>query len=304
MTTPVADRLRIGFWNWGAEHSTATDPVLVQKKTERALPVLLRLLEERHVDWLGLAEVGPISAGILRNELPAAFEHRFVTEAMPRTRWDLGAIWRTDRFTAASAPRLIFTDHVVSCRVAARFTTMETRSRQTLKIFVSHWASKLANAERRREAQGEDLRRAARETLQELADNEHVVLMGDYNLEPTQFATLTNSSRDRSLARKKPQDYLYAPFFRHYGTSGEAPESARDVDPCGTYHYSESFEDATRGRLYDHVVVSASLLAPARGWRLLEAETGPVREAFGTTAAPPKGIDHVPVRITLGWQDG
>ncbi|HEU4533156.1 MAG TPA: hypothetical protein VFS00_03525 [Polyangiaceae bacterium] len=174
-----------------------------------------------------------------------------------------------------------------------------------LHLVIAHWPSRLHDPQQRmkRDRFGEVIRARYRSLARRSGPDAppYFLVMGDFNDEPfdRSIAEEIGSTRDRELARRKPDELLYNTSWRHLGEAMPHPENASTPAGAGTYFYRRG-APTTRWYTFDQTLVSASFLGPS-GWRLDEAATGPVRlpglVASVTSRAAP--FDHLPIVAAL-----
>ena len=125
-------------------------------------------------------------------------------------------------------------------------------------------------------------------------------MLGDFNDEPfnRSISARLRASRDRGLVLKKPNDFLYNPFWRHLGEAQPYPEGPGRPEGAGTFFRRQG--KLSRWFTYDQAFVSSSLLSGAT-WELDEANTRPVRfrEVLDLITSRSHDVDHLPIVVTL-----
>jgi hypothetical protein len=257
--------------------------------------VVRRLIDELGVVLLALGEVTEAQAGTLKAACGARPLALQVGNSVPRGmtlchRSDIIEIEKLERVTTVwrrKALRHILYAHFVGLSAP-------------LHVFVNHWPSNHLNnaaaAERSRLAQH------LRDKSRNLPASSHVVILGDFNVEPFDVSMCEELEATRSrTAVGTGKALLYNPFWRLLGEQQSLQQSLRQPrEGAGTYLYRSS-NATSQWYTMDQLLVSAPLLRP-EGWHLWEEETFVwqepplLDEKMGRLRRP---FDHFPIVGTL-----
>ena len=283
------ERLRFAWWNTRLVHKDGA------KQQEIAGEVVRRLIDEAGVVLLALGEVTEAQAGMLRDACRTRPLSLLVGDSVPR---GMALCYRRDILQLDDHRRITtgWRDKVMERILHAELSGLPS----PLHVFVNHWPSNYMNdssqAERSRLAQH------LRGKLREMPGLSHVVILGDFNVEPFDAALGQELEASRSRdAVTKGKALLYNPFWRLLGERQSLREALQQPRrSAGTYLYRSS-NATSQWYTMDQILVSAPLLNPEE-WHLLEEETFIWQEPpllAEKTGRPSHEFDHFPIVGTL-----
>jgi hypothetical protein len=187
-----------------------------------------------------------------------------------------------------------FCDHAIlgighrNLKIYEKYSFYNSEIDQKINVFLSHWPSKLRDNTLNVIEISIELRKKVHELLE---NEENVILMGDYNLEPysTEIVSFLNSSRDKSYVTQKKK-VLYNPCWNLLPVN-----SANKIH--GTYALSSNYHD---WHVLDQVMFSRSFLL--NQWVLDDSLIfiNDLDKLF-TDRKVCNPSDHWPLTAIIGW---
>jgi Endonuclease/Exonuclease/phosphatase family len=284
--------LRFAWWNTRLAREAGDN----QRQVARE--VVKRLVDREGVWLLALGEVNEKDAEELRQACETSGLDLLAGDSVPR---NLALVYRRDGLDLKRHEAMISMWGKKNLEHCLHVVFTERDGGCRFHLFVVHWPSNYMD-----NAASDERRTLAHDLCTEIrsiADSEHVVILGDFNVEPFDAAFRgLQASRARESVREG-RARLYNPFWRLLGERQHlqaALESPRDRKGAGTYWYRGS-NDMTKWYTYDQFLVSASLLDP-KGWHLSEDATAIWQEPpliNENTGRPRYKFDHFPIVGTL-----
>jgi hypothetical protein len=208
-----------------------------------------------------------------------------LADAVGKTRWDLGLVFRPDLLVCTD-PGLAISRHNREIVCAARSVVARTADIE-FRLYLLHWRSRLRGARDHREEAALALRTSIRRDLE---NDVPVVVLGDFNEEPFDAPlTRLNTSRDPRRVLRDRNTYLYNPSWC-FAAPGHA-------EPWGAFgSFRRASGKTSQSYLYDQALTSAHFLDEQR-------RIAPVFRVMGADASPAgtvwANLDHTPIELTL-----
>lgn len=261
-------RISLAWWN------TSLAPLGKSRATEEqinlALQMVTYLIKQMHIDCLALGEV--TKEEISRFMELGQFEDYHFSDEIPkigRLKHDTYVLYRKNILELINSKHYETRMAGHSMKVANRIDFRMPYSDRPLHVLVSHWPSRLYCERRgaKRHTLGMRLREAVEE-INSMIDQAYIILMGDYNDDPSESSLeeSLSATRDRKLAQKKPE-LLYNPFWRLLGEPNPYAPGELESGYAGSYYYSK--DNITNWRTFDQIIFSSAFLGQNE-WRLNE----------------------------------
>lgn len=286
------------FWN------CALNPPRVKKKptlsdVDFVISQISELINNSNADVIVLSEITHVSFDELGKTVDTEkYEAELLNYKTKRSVFDIAIIYRKEIKILESAP-LIKEISGTELKVAVKIKIEDPYQKQPISIYASHWPSF-------RTPDSEVLKTHAATALKiqienGLANNENIVCMGDYNTEPFSSIISVNLSatNDRQNVIKKPQHWLYNPFWKLLNSRlcFENSGGSHDLGTCfGRSNHRPNW--AT----FDQMFFSASFLRN-KGWSIIEEDTGRyfddslLKQLKNHTSS----INHFPVKTKIRY---
>jgi endonuclease/exonuclease/phosphatase family metal-dependent hydrolase len=288
--------IRVAWWN------TSLAPLAKRRDAaadlQLAETVVKHLVESDGVDVIALGEVNRDLLVHFQRLLGSGIYEVFDgTETDESLHYDVGVLYRAARCRLKQSTVVKAEYARGALKVAVRIDMEVAGCQKPLHFYAVHWPSRVWCHEHsaKRDALGFYLRAAANELVRCSPEAPQIVLLGDFNDDPsdTSISGQLQATRDRGLARNYRQ-YFYNPFWRHLGESHPHIPGTRCNSVAGTCFYPTGVE--SRWSTFDQIIVSSALVKGGE-WELREDCTrvwrGPALEAeLRSTSSI---FDHLPV---------
>ncbi len=293
----ISETLTFAWWN------TKLSPPGSSKETpdetfSAAVKVVKLLCEREQVDFLALGEVTARDLSRLNMEaMPDYGKYDGTSSKRPIV--DLGAIYNPERLILHSQLHLFDRHGKLPMKVASRLDLEIPGEDHYLHVFISHWPSpRTPQYMQIGDQLASTLKSAVKQLINDFEGIEpRIILMGDYNREPSDMEFGLLATRDRNMAM---QDKLliYNPFWRHLGESESY--SCHGTPPSfGGSCLTGSLTYPTNWKTVDQIIVSSAFLGGSN-WHLNEHSTGVIRDVkIGSKTIIQKEFDHFPVKVVF-----
>lgn len=145
---------------------------------------------------------------------------------------------------------LLYTTGGRNSRVGQRFEFKFQPTNDAIVLFVSHWSGQQSTDDKLYESIAQDLRNAVN---QDILKKKHIVLLGDYNVEPHHQSMVTKlqSSREKELVKFR-KTLFYNPFWKFLPSTQDGETN----NLLGTYYLRKTglFND---WHVIDQILISS-----------------------------------------------
>ncbi|MEX1200425.1 MAG: hypothetical protein WEB02_06520 [Methylophaga sp.] len=259
MSTATTQSVTLSWWN---SSLSPKGGFRTKAHLEEAKAVILYLIKSQKVDFLAIGEVSETYSQVIEDLLfESNYEYEPCLYPSGKSKFNHGYIYNSEKISIVDREILKFKENNRSYRLGHAITLRTIYSEVPVLLIVSHWPSNLYENKVIKNKHGINLKRYIDDLRSNYFEESHIILMGDYNLDPFEEC-LTDyllATRDRSLVIKKPE-LFYNPYWRSLGLS-ECSQF------CGSYYYKSG--NNTRWHLFDQIMFSAPFIKEYE-WRLLE----------------------------------
>lgn len=156
---------------------------------------------------------------------------------------------------------LIYSSGGRQTKVGQRFEFRFSPSNDVIVLYLSHWSSQRSTDDKLYESIAQDLRNAVKP---DLIKQNHMILLGDYNVEPHHQSLISKlqSSREKELVKFRTS-LFYNPFWKFLSST----QASNANNLLGTYHLRKTgvFND---WHVIDQILISSHFLD--KKWKFVD----------------------------------
>ena len=285
-------KLSLAWWNTALSPSGKSRANVDQKTI--ALNLLNKLLIEFEIDFIALGEVSDEDIRFLRHRLTSGYSINDNNLDTGEIKFHTCFVCREQKITVTDSINRVLKTGNQNFRIAQRVDLLIAETNDLMRIFISHWQSRLYCQQNDpiRHHLGLRLHDAVDEAFEK---SQYIILMGDYNDEPFDFSLSEQlkAPRDINFARNR-KHLLYNPFWRHMVLPLSKENETEKGIAGGSYYHKQG--TVTRWRTFDQIIFSVAFLGNS-DWHLNEHLTGivDIPEYSSLVLNNKVIVDHLPV---------
>ncbi len=260
MQLPEIEPLTLMWWNTSL--SPLAKPRASADDKKYAIQCIKSLRDTFHIDLMALGEVCTQDIMDIVAEInDPHLSYHDATDASGKSKFDTAILFNRRRLSLEKHGTILDSFGKATLKVGERLSFLSSDTEKCFHLFVSHWPSRLHCHETcsKRTEIGTSLRKELDAIRSSAADKQFIVLMGDYNDDPSSpsLANHLLATRDRDLVRDN-DSFLYNPFWRALGESSPYIHGYTKPGICGTHYYSKG--ESSRWFTFDQIIYSSAFL--------------------------------------------
>lgn len=288
--------LKFGWWN------VSLSPPRSKSKGnpenyQTVCNVLIDTLTTHELSVLAICEVSSADVNEIERCLEGTpFKIQSFDHDVGQTRYDTAVIYNSLSVEISHIEDLKRFPRDQVIKIGQVIQVVDLKEKDIFKLVLCHWPSRVnTSGESRRYLAAEGLYHATSDMMR---NNEHIIVMGDFNSSPYDRELLEGlkATRCHEAVRKHPTELFYNPFWRALSPKEIYNYTMKDKEhfPSGSHRYKDPYGEYWH--TFDQIIFSGNFIGSSV-WHLNESTATALSTDLLISSILDKSsiIDHLPV---------